>query len=1859
MLRKTLATLWLLVACAGPAAAASVWFADNANLYRVDPASNKVNKTLANAGVVAIASGSGDTWAIVGTQLKRYDASGTLGLTVSLATVGVVQPQLLQVDPYDKSVWLSGAAGLVHLDRAGQLIATRTLSTPAGAMALHADQGIWAMVGKALTRVSPAGAVVASRDLTGIVATNPALLAIDSILGYAWIGDGASLVRVDLGALAAPPSVFATGAAIDRIGVHPKTGQAWVVQGTTLKIFAATGALQATIGLGASGLQSVRSIAYDETNRAFWLGDQAGLFRFSEAGAFVAKVDKAVPVQALAGEAFSILPTLSILKPVDGSITSNTRPPIVLGLDAKCAAGPCALPPNYPDGYRVNATLDSLAIGGLFQFDPATGRTTYTPNSPLPAGTHALAAMVTDEFGHSTAVVNSAFRVEAVNPAAPGQCATTPTVVPNASFVPFAALERLEIRGGRPAGADWEWGLGTNTQQSGKFVNENLDWVSGRAYQWTLSYDGAGSGRMTVIDGNTTLFSRAFTGSLTEGLRAGNAINFYVKATADSGAATVALSVNEVNGAPVAASLATAGSGVFSDAALTLAIPLSSHGFTAGGTVTLNFPGASPPQGSRLNAIVTAGNVLCAAPNQPPAVAIVSPAASSRFDSPASVAIEANASDPDGTISKVEFFANSLLVGTSNSAPFSAAWSATTGSYLLTAKATDDRNASAVSAPVSVSVTEPLTDSQIRIVLPSAGATPIVGDSVRIEAEVVAGTRPIAYVELSWFQRAGSNFGDPVYGQYYTIASAPYRVESVINRSGEVFINAEVIYADPPRPGVLSYTAAESVRINVRENKEPRVGITSPHTFSKWVTPATIPIHVEALDLDGSLTKVELFANGVKLAETSGAPLDFTWASPPVGHNIIYAQATDNKGLLGRSQSIVAIVAAGSGAAPPSLTVTSPVDGTQFGAAGFISVTADTVDPLGLIKSVHFYVSADLKAVAGAPPFTRSVFLFNSPGTYGIWAMGLDANGQPLVSSNVVRAIVGAPNAGPVRFLDTSLTGSIVANEGDSTRIKFLLNEFGGPNGYVGYPLLLTPYNQEGRSATWVTETPGAPGGYYAVRIPYLQPGLQTWAVEARDANHYAVWSSAFTINVNARPRVSIDSPQLNQLFSLPAAVEIAVSASDPDGSIAKMELFINEQLVSTFMAPPYRYSLAAPPVGGYDVRAVATDDKGATGEAGPLHFEIVSTNNPPSCAITSPEDGAAILAGDSVEILAAAEDSDGAVVKVEFYSDTTLLGQSTQAPYRFTWPSATPGAHALTVKATDNLGGVTTSAPVGITAYVGNLPPRIKLVYDPPVGGYVFGEVTDLGIYVNAQDADGTVVKLELFEDTTLLSSLTLNSSYINWDFNAGSPSIGVHNYTVRATDNAGATATVTLKVTINPSPSVSLVLPRPNAFFIAPASIEILATATQQNGTISNVNFYDGNTLIDVDRYPPYGLRWTGVAAGIHTITATVVSSTGYATSAPVTIVVGTATQPTLSRPWQPYFVAPADIRIAVQAGGVSGATSVEFFNGTNKVGESSTPPFTMLWRDVGVGSYLLTARIATASGETLVTPARAVTVLAQPNLTIDTGIDGGTVLDRAVTISGTVQAPANSAIVVNGVTASIDSTDRWYAQNVPLVPGSNPINVTLAMQEVAPVKRTISVTRAGSTPFTARFDGYEGIVPFTPKLTISRLDPQELQRIEVDIGDDGSVEGTTNSLVNEQAEFDLTIPDPGAVPVRVRVYDPSGTVVFNSLLRLNAKAYADGEAPIAEVYSTMLDRLGVGKITAAEYAVSGDMRFKYRDVFANLAATLPGVVSNLGEPEVSAIGSDIAEILVTRTVLGVKRVFPVHLIRGDDGVWRIEGM
>lgn len=81
-----------------------------------------------------------------------------------------------------------------------------------------------------------------------------------------------------------------------------------------------------------------------------------------------------------------------------------------------------------------------------------------------------------------------------------------------------------------------------------------------------------------------------------------------------------------------------------------------------------------------------------------------------------------------------------------------------------------------------------------------------------------------------------------------------------------------------------------------------------------------------------------------------------------------------------------------------------------------------------------------------------------------------------------------------------------------------------------------------------------------------------------------------------------------------------------------------------------------------------------------------------PTVSITNPIDGANLPAGDIV-IDATASDSDGSIVRVEFYEGLNYLGEDITLPYSFTWVSVPDGCYIIKAKAIDDVGDSNTDA--------------------------------------------------------------------------------------------------------------------------------------------------------------------------------------------------------------------------------------------------------------------------------------------------------------------------------------------------------------------------------------------------------------------------------------------------------------------------------------------------------------------------------------------------------------------------------------
>lgn len=92
-------------------------------------------------------------------------------------------------------------------------------------------------------------------------------------------------------------------------------------------------------------------------------------------------------------------------------------------------------------------------------------------------------------------------------------------------------------------------------------------------------------------------------------------------------------------------------------------------------------------------------------PNTPPSVSIDNPTDASSFVAGSNLAIAASASDSDGTVQSVSFYADGNLIGTDVSSPYTMSYVVPLGSTSLTASALDNDGASATSSAVVINGT--------------------------------------------------------------------------------------------------------------------------------------------------------------------------------------------------------------------------------------------------------------------------------------------------------------------------------------------------------------------------------------------------------------------------------------------------------------------------------------------------------------------------------------------------------------------------------------------------------------------------------------------------------------------------------------------------------------------------------------------------------------------------------------------------------------------------------------------------------------------------------------------------------------------------------------------------------------------------------------------------------------------------------------------------------------------------------------------------------------------------------------------------------------------------------------------------
>ena len=369
--------------------------------------------------------------------------------------------------------------------------------------------------------------------------------------------------------------------------------------------------------------------------------------------------------------------------------------------------------------------------------------------------------------------------------------------------------------------------------------------------------------------------------------------------------------------------------------------------------------------------------------------------------------------------------------------------------------------------------------------------------------------------------------------------------------------------------------------------------------------------------------------------------------------------------------------------------------------------------------------------------------------------------------------------------------------------------------------------------------------------------------LQARATSSYGMTGNSLPVQVRVCgvPVVSLTAPAAGATLATGQAAQLTASATSPnDGcTINKVEFYAKlgaaaPSLVGTAVGlPPYQVSWTPASSGAYTLTAKVFDQRDVTATSPGI---AVNVNAASTVDISAPAANQVFAPNSTIAITAVPADADGTISKVEFYQGTTLLGTRTAAPWTHSWTSVPKGNYSLTVKAFDNLNASTTSAAVPIIV---SLPPTVSLT--SPAANAVFANPANITINATASDPDGTIAKVEFFQGTTLLCTDTASPFTCAWNGVTG----GAYSLTAKATDNQGATTTTAaVPDRRQPAPRRDPDIARGRRAFAAPATISLAATASDADGTITEVRFYNGASLLGTDTTSPLrlhlgvGARW-----------------------------------------------------------------------------------------------------------------------------------------------------------------------------------------------------------------------------------------------------------------------------------------------------------------------------------------------------------------------------------------------------------------
>jgi RHS repeat-associated protein len=913
--------------------------------------------------------------------------------------------------------------------------------------------------------------------------------------------------------------------------------------------------------------------------------------------------------------------------------------------------------------------------------------------------------------------------------------------------------------------------------------------------------------------------------------------------------------------------------------------------------------------------------------SQAPTVSLTTPAPNVTLTAPANLQLAATASDPDGTVSKVEFYAGTTKLGEDLGAPYRCLWNnIAAGTYNLTAVATDNSGVKTTSSAVTLTVTDHVAsrtvgvtaDSYVQdtaetqnfgtaelIIVNPSSSNCIRQSYLRFGLSTL--TAPVAEAKLILFPLDLTGTGvtnqlgnvvDQTWGETTVTwankptADAPATSwgSMVIGQPVEVDVTALVrsAYANEQTAWSTCLSALSSAyavayaakeysteawrpQLRIWDGQALSVTLTAPSNNATLLPTSTITLAATASDPDSVIAKVEFYDGTTLIGEDTSAPYSFEWTDASVASHTLTAKVVDIAGLSATSDPVTILVDSPPVAADDVLTIQEdpPYPESCF-------VLNNDYDP-DIDDTLHVTAVTDGEhgsvAIASNGHHVTYTPDENWNGVDTFTYTITDSHGRS--DTATVAVTVSPVNDYPVAENDTATTDEdtlvdidVLANDSDPVEGDTVVIQ------WVGTP-------QSGASVDVVNG-----------KIRYTpmanwngQESFSYSIIDEQGGTALAVVSITVSA-INDPPTATDNTPTTPEDVEI--RIPVATDDTDPDNGDVLTVVQVTPAGHGTVTIHPDGDSVVYTPAPNYhgpdSFDYVVSDGHGGTDTA-TVYVTVTPVNDLPVTV-----DDVATINEDTtidVDVLANDTDIDGDLLTIATVFTTDGSATIVNGKVRYTPPVNWRGDATVSYSVEDGHGG---SWPGTLTVHVleNNQAPYVSdltLTTDEDVPLAITLSATE----TNPEDRPTFTIESWPTHGTLLVRKARL--TYIpnaNWS--------GQDSFTYRANDNSGASnalsaiATVTITVSsVDDPPTVHITSPLPNTTTTAPATLTLTAVAADVDSTITQVQFFvngtaQGNPLLTA----PFTLPWADVAAGTYTITAAATSNGVTTTSAPILLAV-----------------------------------------------------------------------------------------------------------------------------------------------------------------------------------------------------------------------------------------------------------------------------------------------------------------------------------------------------------------------------------